>query len=65
VSASLTVQQQNKLVCPPDVFGISAVLALVLPTTGEFVNIHIVNLTTFLGAALFLAAAVLAATSER
>ena len=40
-------------------FGISAIAALVLPTTGEVVNIHIVNQGTFIGAALFFAAGML------
>jgi hypothetical protein len=39
-------------------FGISAVAAVVLPTTGEPLNISIVNATTFVGAAFFLAGAI-------
>ena len=40
-------------------FGVSAVAARVLPTTGEPANIDRVNSATFIGAALFLAAALL------
>jgi YrhK-like protein len=40
-------------------FGLSAVAAYVLPTTGEAVNIRTVNVQTFLGAACFFVAAYL------
>jgi hypothetical protein len=39
-------------------FGISAIAAVVLPTTGEPLNISIVNATTFVGAVFFFAGAI-------
>lgn len=45
-------------------FGISAVAAIVLPTTDEPLNISIVNATTFVGAAFFFAGAIVSLEVE-
>ena len=40
-------------------FGVSALAAIIVPTTGEVLNIRMVNLATFTGAALFFVGAIL------
>lgn len=46
-------------------FGISAIAAFVLPRTDEMISVEAVNLTTFIGAVLFLVGAIMAYPRDR